>query len=199
MQKKDALFALAIGEICAFLLIPITRFLGFSGMATKLVLFFPVLLPVLAIAGLAFTALLGKKWPALFQAGKNILVGILNSSIDFAVLNLLMFLFAKTSGSFMLGFKFLSFTAGATNSYFWNKFWTFEEKDKAHSSQFVKFYSVALGGLLIHASTIFFLVNIVGAPCGIKPVIWTNVGNAVAIFLGFFWDFFGYKFLVFKK
>jgi len=199
MQKKDALFALVIGEICALLLIPITRFLGFSGMAAKLVLFFPVLLPVLAMGGLVFTAILGKKWSFFFQAGKNILVGILNASVDLAVLNLFIFFFSIAEGTPILVFKFLAFTAGAINSYFWNKFWTFEEKSEVRSSQFIKFYGVAFGGLLIHMATIFFTVNIIGAPCGIKPIIWANIANAVAIFLGFFWNFFGYKFLVFKK
>lgn len=199
MQKKDVLFAFIIGEICAFIFIPIARFLGFSGIVMKLVMFFPALLPILAIAGLVLTALLGKKWPSFFQAGKNILVGILNSSIDFAVLNLLMFFFARAEGAPILAFKLLSFTSGAINSYFWNKFWTFGEKSEVRSSQFAKFYSVALGGLLIHTATIFFTVNVVGAQCSIEPAVWANIGNAAAIFLGFFWDFLGYKFLVFKK
>lgn len=199
LSKKDVFFAFLIGEACAVIFILIRGFLGLPDLVNKIIIIFPFLLPVLAIAGLFFTALLGKKWPSLFQAGKNILVGTLNSSIDIGILNFLMLVTGLTQGTIILLFKAISFTSSSVNSYFWNKFWTFEHEKATKTGEFVKFYSIALGGLIIHQATIYTTVNLIGPKWGASPIIWVNLANALAIFLGFFWNFLGYKLLIFKK
>lgn len=198
-NKKDLLFALIIGEACAIIFLLVRGWLEVPAAVNKVMIFFPILLPVLSITGIVVAGFIGRRWKSLFQMAKNILVGVLNSSIDIGILNLLMVLTGKAQGTIILLFKAFSFTGGATNSYFWNKFWTFKHQEEVKSSEFAKFYSVALGGLAIHEVAIYSVVNIVGPQFGISPGIWANVGNMVAIFLGFFWNFAGYKFLVFKK
>lgn len=59
----------------------------------------------------------------------------------------------------------ISFTAAVVNNYTWNKRWTFHDRDKHIGGQFLKFFLVSLGGLLLN---LFFL--------------W-NFGNAIAWFL----------------
>lgn len=199
VEKRDLLFSIIIGEACALIFLLIRGWLELPEIFNKAIITFPVVLPLLSVLGILFVGLLGKKWPTIFQMGKNVLVGVLNSMIDLGILNFLMFVTGKAQGTIILLFKALSFTGGATNSYFWNKFWTFEHKEDVKTSEFVKFYTVALGGLFIHEVAIFTVVNIVGPQFGISPGLWANVGNMTAIFLGFFWDFVGYKFLVFKK
>jgi len=41
-------------------------------------------------------------------------------------------------------------------------------------------------------------VNFLGPQFGISKEIWAYVGKIVAVFLGFIWNFTGYKFIVFK-
>ena len=49
-------------------------------------------------------------------------------------------------------------------------------------------------------SAIFHLIiNIIGAPAGIDPKLWANVALALTIITAFLGNFFGYKFIVFKK
>ncbi len=199
LSKKDILYGFVIGEACAVIFLLIKDFLGLPPAFDVVTATFPVVLPALSIGGLFFTALLGKKWPTFFQAGKNILVGVLNSFIDIGILNLLMFATGKTKGTIILLFKAFSFTGGALNSYFWNKFWTFKNKQKVKSKEFVKFYGVAAIGLVIHEIIIYGTVNLMEPQFGISPTLWANVGNMAAIFVGFFWNFIGYKFWVFKK
>ncbi len=199
LSKRDIFYAIVIGEACALIFLLIKGWLDLPEVADKIIFTFPVVLPILSTAGLVFVAFLGQKWLSIFQAGKNMLVGTLNSTIDLGILNLLIFTTGQSSGNIILLFKALSFTGASVNSYLWNKFWTFEDKGDVGVSQFSKFYSVALGGLLIHEVVIYTIVNLIGPQFNITPEIWTNVGNIAAIIMGFFWNFAGYKFLVFKK
>lgn len=198
IKKKDIISGLVIGELVAVILLLIQRFLELPAIMEQVIVYFPIALPILSLAGIVVAALIGKRLPTFFQMGKNILVGILNSAIDLGILNLLMFVTGRATGYVFLLFKALSFSGASVNSYFWNKLWTFEDRGQGEATEFAKFYSVALGGLLIHEVVINVVVNVVGPQFGISPGLWANVGNVAAIFLGFFWDFFGYKLLVFK-
>ena len=111
-----------------------------------------------------------------------------------------MWIFSVSSGWFYTGFKAVSFGISVLNSYFWNKLWAFEKKEKtAEVGEMAKFYLVALGGLLIHLFVSSIVVNIIEPQFGLAPQLWGNVGGIAAALAGFFWNFFGYKLLVFKK
>lgn len=200
MKKIDILAAFFIGEICALISLPVFRFLELPNIVIKFANFFPILLPVLSVAGVWFVSFFEKKLPVIFQMGKNLLVGILNTFIDLGILNFLMWLSGIARGWQYTVFKALSFGAAVINSYLWNKYWTFEKKEtKVGAGEFSKFFSIALGGLFIHISVGSLVVNIIGPQFGIPEKIWANIGAIFAVVCGFLWDFFGYKFFVFKK
>jgi putative flippase GtrA len=199
MSKKDFISAFAIGEICALILVFLSRMLGLPEIVNRFVVFFPFVLPVLSMGGVFFVDLLGKKWISLFQMGKTFLVGILNTLIDLAILNVLMDVFSIASGWPYTIFKAFSFSCATINSYLWNKFWSFEEEGKAKAQEFGKFYTVTIGGLIIHIVVSSVVVNIVGPQFGLSDQIWGTIGGIAAAFFGFLWNFFGYKLIVFKK
>lgn len=200
MKKKDIISAFIIGEACALIILLILNFREFSPQVASLVKFFPFVLPVLAILGVYFSSLFEEKIPVLFQAAKSFLVGILNTFIDVGILTILMESFQIFEGLFYVVFTGISFSVGTINSYFWNKFWTFEKGGtKEALKETSQFYLITAGGLLIHLGVGSFLVNILGPQFGISKEIWAYVGKIVAVFLGFAWNFSGYKFIVFKK
>lgn len=200
MNKKDIFAPLIIGEACAIIFVLISDFLQLPEIITQYTNFFPIILPALALAGTWFVWMIGKKLPTVFQMGKNLLTGILNTFIDLGILNLLMWVFKASSGWAYVVFKSVSFFGASINSYYWNKFWTFEKKEtKAGIKEFSKFFTVALGGLLIHILVSSVIVNVIKPQFGIDPKLWANLGAIASTVFAFAWDFLGYKLIVFKK
>ena len=129
---------------------------------------------------------------------KFILVGVLNTGIDFGVLNLLMFSTGITSGFYYPIFKAISFTCGVTNSYIWNKRWTFKKGKDLEKKEFSKFFTVSLIAFGVNIGVASILVNIVGPIGGISPYTWANISALAAAGITTLINFFGYKYLVFK-
>jgi len=111
------------------------------------------------------------------------------------VLNFLIFLTGVASGLPFGVFKGISFLVAATNSYFWNKRWTFRSNKKV----FVQFLTVSTVGLFLNVSTASFLVNIVQPQFGLSEKVWANVGAINGTLVVMTWNFIGYKFVVFKR
>lgn len=134
------------------------------------------------------------------QFGKFFIVGILNTGLDFAVLNFLMWMTQTYKGTSLVIFGTISFSVAVTNSYFLNKYWTFGDQSKAQApQQFIKFLSVSIGGLILNNSIIYFITTIVNPVLGLSPVLWANFAKVVATGAVLAWNFAGYKLFVFKK
>ncbi len=163
----------------------------------------PVILPFLVLAGLWLADILAKKIKVIWQFAKFVVVGALNTFIDFGVLGFLLWV-SKINSEQAIAlyafFKFLSFSTAATNSYFWNKFWTFEKKDRAKGKEFAGFYLVTGIGALINVSVATLLVKLMGSSIGVSSNV---LGGVIAPFggvlAGFMWNFLAYKFIIFKK
>jgi len=133
------------------------------------------------------------------QFMKFILVGFLNTAVDFGILNLLMVIFRVYAGwSFSL-FKAISFSCAVTNSYFFNKFWTFQKRDKAKIQEFSRFLIISIIALLTNVSLASLLVNKIGPQFGISPILWANLSAFAAVGITTLINFFGYKYLVFSS
>ncbi len=137
------------------------------------------------------------------QAGKFILVGILNTLIDLGVLNLLIFITGISAGFGYSAFKGISFIVDVINSYILNKFWTFKSAgDTGRAREFGQFFVVSAIGFGINVGVASLVVNVIGNPfafSGISNTLWANVGALTATFCAMVWNFVGYKFIVFKK
>ena len=140
-----------------------------------------------------------KKRLIFWQAIKFILVGGLNTIIDLGVLNLLMFIFGIASGIYYSLFKSISFTIAVINSYLWNKFWVFDRRDSNAKKEFFHFWIISLVGFGINVGVASFVVNLIGSQFELSLKIWANIGALIATFCAMFWNFFGYKFIIFKR
>lgn len=198
MTKKDFLCILVIGFAVGLLAQPIIgNLVSHLSLALRFAVFFGFL--VLAPLLLFIAYLIGKFIPVIYQFAKFAAVGTLNTFIDFGVLNLEIFLFSVSSGILYSVFKGISFLAATTNSFFWNKYWTFNSKTPANPKETLKFYVVAIVGWVINVSLASFVVNVLSRPISFSPNLWANVGALVGVAGSFLWDFLGYKFIVFKQ
>src|SRR5262249_23075519 len=92
-------------------------------------------------------------------------------------------------------FKAISFLFGTTNSFIWNKYWTFGATDKTNPKEVGGFYSVAIvgWGLNVAAAT---LVKSIGP----ASTAWVNIVSPLGgVAASFIWNFLGYKYLVFRS
>lgn len=155
---------------------------------------------LLAVIGIYVGYLLSKIKHFFFQFAKFGSIGVANFSIDFGVLNILMFLTQINTGIGIDIFKGLAFFAAVTNSYFWNKHWSFSEKSSATpKKEFTLFFLVSVIGAILSIGIVHILVNTIGYPPTFSPNAWANIANVVATLVVLIWNFLGYKFIVFKK
>lgn len=136
------------------------------------------------------------------------LVGILNTGVDLAVLNAETLVTGIKEG---YGFgiqKGLSFLVAVTFSYFLNKRWTFEDKSQEEQGKkFSQFIFVSVIGILVNVAAATIAVtylkhpvnDLLGNPEILSDQIWVSIGGLTGTAAGLLWNFFGYKFWVFKK
>jgi len=134
------------------------------------------------------------------QFSRFIAVGLVNTAIDFAVLNLLSWTTGIYSGSGIILLNSVAFTAAVVNSYFMNKYWTFGVRDGVKTSEVSKFLGVSLVGLGINTSLVYGITTLIVLPLPqVGPALWENFAKAVATGASLIWNFIGYKLFVFKK
>lgn len=198
MNKKDTIAILAIGIAVGLLIIPVVRTTVPDAVPAVYFGLFLVM-AVGAPVGLFLASLLARFWRATYQLGKFAAVGVLNSFVDLGVLNALIFLTGQSAGWLYGLFKTVSFLAAVTNSYFWNKHWTFESKSRSTVAETIRFYLVSLGGWAVNVGLAMLIVNIIPRPDVISPNLWANIGAFVAILGSMTVNFLGYKLFVFNK
>lgn len=205
MKKIDIISPIVLGLIIAAFIIALLRvtesdvlIAGANSLLLTILIVF--LVPLLLVVWVYITFHLGKRRHIFFQFGKFIPIGVSNTAIDFGVLNLLILSTAVDKGILFSAFKGISFICAVTNSYLWNKFWTFESRGREGlGKQFLKFMIVAGIGFVINVAIASFLVNIIGPLWGISQIMWANIAAFASIVIVILWNFLGYKLIVFKK
>src|SRR3989344_5765482 len=205
-RKRDGIAGIALGLIIGVLL---PFILGRIDKTLPLQQYYPVFFPVLCFSGLYIASLLGKWVPVLFQIGKLGVVGDTYFVVDTAAFHFFIVLsgVAVSRELFVLIalpittwtlFKVFSFIAANAHSFFWNKFWTFEQKGTEQAKkEYAGFFIISIVGLLINSGA--FSIVFAFRPEGGSEAVWGTIGVAVGSFVGLFWNFVGYKFFVFKK
>jgi len=189
--KKDIIASLIIGEICAWLMLVISK--NFI-QNFRLWWLLPIVFPVLCAGGMVAALLFKEKLLILYQFAKFFLVGGMNTLVDLGILNLLIFVSEISSGLWYSVFKGFSFLVPTINSYLWNKLWTF----KTGKGTFSQFLVVSFIGLLINVGIASLVVNSIGIQFGLSAAAWASIGALAGSVVGLIWNFLGYKFIVFK-
>ncbi len=158
---------------------------------------------IVACFGLVCLALgignvIGRRIPTVYEATKFLIVGGLNTLVDFGVLNILILIFSTASGTMFTVFKALSFIVAVLNSYAWNKLWVFSSAEKTNTNKLIRFFTVSIVGFGVNVIIASLIVNFI-SPGGISDALWANVGAVVATVASMVWNFVGYKYFVFHR
>lgn len=214
-SRKDFIFGALSGFLIGLLLLPILSTVKpslFESLKLILIPLFVTLVPI----GLIIASWISRKVPIIWQLAKFIVIGVLNTLVDLGALAYLQrltsisgytvapedILFVTIFGTltYFTLYKSLTFIIANINSFFWNKYWTFQTNDtKKSSTEFTQFFIVSFIGFLINviiASLIFKLFHPIG---GLTTNQWGLIGGAAGSISGLAWNFIGYKFIVFKK
>jgi len=202
--KKDVIFSLICGELTSWFLIFVIKnpyieeFRALAKMES-LVWILPILFPIIFLLGSFIGEAISKFVKVIFQIVKFLEVGVLNTFIDIGILNLLVWQTGITSGGWLAPLNTLSFLCAATNSYYWNKFWTFKKEKETKGKEFLQFLLISVIGWGINTGIVVlgttFLTPIVAFSAG----AWVNIIKLAATFISMAWNFIGYKFIVFKS
>ena len=119
------------------------------------------------------------------QIAKFSIVGVINTIIDFGILNLLVQVF----GWPVIWANTVSFSVAVTNSFFMNKYWTFDERVGKLHLQFGGFIIVALVGLGLSDLSVYYFNETMG--------LHYNWAKFISIFVVFAWNFLASKYLIF--
>ena len=211
ITQRDYKFAIAAGLLIGLLLLPVLK----TASPALYAKFYIVIIPLFLLAtpvGLRIAFIIGQKIAVIYQIAKFGVIGVGNVLVDLGVLSLITILsnsyFQIETKDAVLGaitfyslFKAASFIVANINSYFWNKYWTFDQGEKKQTkSEFLQFFAVSVVGFLINvfvASVVFnmiigSLVSMTGGQLGL-------IGAAAGSIAGLVWNFLGYKLWVFKK
>ncbi len=188
---KDLFWALVLTEISGFFIFKVLKiFFVFH----RPEIFLLLILPFLTATIMFLARVLSRR---IYEFIKFLIVGILNTALDFLVLNYLTAYFNIFSGPLMIVFNSFSFGVAVINSYFLNKFWTFQSSGKKLSPELFLFFSVSLGANLINTVIVFWGTTFFSYFGG--GYFWLNIVKVLAIIFSTFINFLGYKFVVFKK
>jgi putative flippase GtrA len=124
-------------------------------------------------------------------------IGVLNTAVDFAVLNLLILLTHHDQGLWLLPLDAIAFLAGLINSYVLNGRFTFRNSGSGDPWRFIRFVAVNGVGLIINSLIVWALSPLLGVI--ISPLLAMNVSKVVATLFSLCWNYFAMKYWIFRR
>ena len=154
ITKIDYLIGGLVGFLIGIAAIPTAFNLGAHSALVLLLL--PWAGAVVFAAGMWVAGVLARRMAFLEQFSKFVAVGFLNTAIDFGVLNLLSRISGVSAGFILGGVNIPGFVVAVCNSYFWNKFWVFQDRgDGGMLKDFPKFFAVTTMPLIMPSPSMF--------------------------------------------
>lgn len=207
LRKIDIIISAVLGELIFLSLVPVQLALNFFQKLhldkVPLPLFFwwfSLILPIATVVGYLILFRVSRRFPVMLQVSRYGLIGLFNTIFNLAIIDILIVWTNIASGYTADLFAAISFVIVVTNSFFWNKYWTFESgAGEKTRKEYIQFFAVSISGALINLAIFHFIVNIVGPRGGIEPKAWANIAQAIGIPVSFVWNFFGYRLFVFKN
>lgn len=196
MTKKELFLSLAAAVLAAIFLVPTLINTGYYYKIPYVNLILFIVLPILAVVSMSIANFIGKRILLIWQFAKFSLVGVLNTSIDFGILNFLISQTNFTEGGGIGLINVPSFSAAIINSYFWNRRWVFED---AKQGNFLTFAVITIIGLLINTSVLVVITTFIPPIFVSSPTLWANTAKVLATGISLVWNFAGYKIIVFRR
>jgi len=212
-MRRDFKFSLGAGFLIGLLAMPVIKAAKptlYESVFYTIIPFFTIATPLGAV--IAFR--ISQKIQIIWQLAKFIIIGVLNTVVDLGFMSFLVFsaksyfdinstdtllAIGASAVTFYSLYKGLSFVVANVNSYYWNKYWTFQGNDKKTSSEILQFFTVSIFGFFINIATASYVFGSIQPLGGLNPDQWGLIGAAIGSIAGLLWNFVGYKLWVFKK
>ena len=203
-NKTDYAIGGLVGFFAGIFIIPMLINLGNHGHAALksygVLLAVPWVVAVAIVVGVMLGKFLARSMPFFNQLSKFAAVGILNTAIDFGVLNLFSILTGATAGIIIGGYNIPGQALAITNSYLWNKHWVFQRAGQSRTEQDLpKFLAVTASGLILNSVLVVVATTYVTPPFGLAGATWLNIAKIFVTAFTLVWNFVGYKFFVFAR
>ena len=196
MTKTDYAISGLIGFFAGIFAIPVLINIGQRD--PFLLLALPWALGIASVIGAIIAGFLGRKFPFFIQFAKFAVVGVLNTAIDFGVLNIISLITGVTSGVIVGGVNVPGVALALVNAYFWNKYWVFSHRDdKGALNDLPKFLLVSGTGILVNSGIVILTTSY--PILSINAKTWLNLAKLFATAFSLVWNFLGYKFIVFRS
>src|SRR5947209_20456900 len=118
--------------------------------------------------------------PLFWQAGRFVIVGISNVTIDVLALNLFLLSFPTSNTNLLLLYSSVAYALGAFNSYVLNKFWTFHSRRATTGNELLRFAILNVAGILCSDCIIWLMAGIL-QPMAANAILWVNASKGTAI------------------
>lgn len=200
MSKKDIVIGLVVGFLIGLFVIPVIKNVGLFQQIPSPYAWLLLGLPILCALGIVVASLIARLVPVIWQVAKFGLVGVLNTAVDFGILNVLIFATGFDKGLELAILNVGSFTVALTNSYFWNKWWVFGGQGAAKTRmEFVQFIVISVIAAAVSSTIVGGMTGYIAPPGGLSSEQWANIAKVFAVIFSFVWNFLGYKFIVFRR
>jgi putative flippase GtrA len=195
--NKDYDSTLILGFIIGIFLLPVLNNFakGPEVLYTNLILILGM--PLFCLSVFFFCTLVFAKQRDLLQFTKFGLIGVANTAINVGVFNYFINATGLTVGLPLVIISTVSFLAALINSYIWNTHWAFHGGFNNTLLQFEKFFLISFCGLLVNDTVIIILTTLLKSSW--EPKLAANLANIAGIIISMFWNYFGYRLVVFKK
>lgn len=126
-------------------------------------------------------------------------VGAINTVVDLAILNLLIYVtHTGQRGAMFALFKTVAFVCAVVNSYWMNRSWTFKRVTaKTSILEGSQFLFVSVLGAIVNVGSSWYVATYTRPLSGIEPKWWPSLAALVGTAFSLAFNFLGYKFWVF--
>ena len=124
-------------------------------------------------------------------------VGVTNTAVDFAVLNILVLLTHHDHGLWLLPIDAVSFLIGLINSYVLNGRFTFRSTELRNFQKFLSFAALNVVGLVINTLVVWALTPPLDRL--LAPMVSVNMSKILATVFSLSWNYFAMKRWIFRS
>jgi putative flippase GtrA len=134
-----------------------------------------------------------------FRFSKFSIVGAANAAVDYAVLNLLLWLYPTDSTLNVVLYNLLALIAANVNSYIGNAFWTFREHAEQSNRQRTLFALQALLNIGVGSGLFWLFIKLLSWYSTLPPFVGENIAKTISIVSASVMSFFIMRYLVFSR
>lgn len=129
--------------------------------------------------------------PNIFQQFfRYVAIGVVNTGLDFGIYTALTRGFEFWREYYLLA-NAVAFLIVVTWSFFWNKYWTFSNREKKHPVQYLKFIATTIAGISIAEGILYIGVDLLS--------LYDLLAKMIAVPFVVLWNFSMYRMWVFRS